>query len=149
MSIKNDIIGNQTRDLPAFSAVPQPTAPPRAPILQIYNSKTVYFSLILEYETKAFCGKIDHESANDASLYLNAMETSVALAGYNSAEPCLEELSVCSKILLTVAAYVLQIVNVIECNKVTNNFIHDLCIDRKVTCVLFLPFCTSHSLITQ
>ena len=33
MSIKNsnDTIGNRTRDLPACSAVPQPTAPPRAP----------------------------------------------------------------------------------------------------------------------
>jgi hypothetical protein len=32
MSMKNsgDTIGNQTRDLPACSAVPQPTAPPRA-----------------------------------------------------------------------------------------------------------------------
>jgi hypothetical protein len=33
MSMKNsnDTIGNQTRDLPACSAVPQPTAPLRAP----------------------------------------------------------------------------------------------------------------------
>jgi len=33
MSTKNasDNIGNRTRDLPACSAVPQPTAPPRAP----------------------------------------------------------------------------------------------------------------------
>jgi hypothetical protein len=32
-SLKNssDSIGNRTRDLPAFSAVPQPTAPPRTP----------------------------------------------------------------------------------------------------------------------
>ena len=34
MSMKNsiDTIGNRTRDLPTCSAVPQPTAPPRAPI---------------------------------------------------------------------------------------------------------------------
>ena len=34
MSKKNskDTIGNRNRDLPAFSAVPQPTAPPRAPV---------------------------------------------------------------------------------------------------------------------
>jgi len=34
MSIKNskDTIGNRTRDLPTCSAVPQPTAPPRAPL---------------------------------------------------------------------------------------------------------------------
>jgi len=31
MKNSNDIIGNRTRDLPACSAVPQPTAPPRAP----------------------------------------------------------------------------------------------------------------------
>ena len=33
MSMKNsyDTIGNRTRDLPAFSAVPQPSAPPRTP----------------------------------------------------------------------------------------------------------------------
>jgi len=30
----NDTIGNRTRDLPACSAVPQPNAPPRAPIRQ-------------------------------------------------------------------------------------------------------------------
>jgi hypothetical protein len=31
MKNSNDTIGNRTRDLPACSAVPQPTAPPRAP----------------------------------------------------------------------------------------------------------------------
>ena len=36
MSMKNsnDTIGNRTRDLPACSAVPQPTALPRAPIIR-------------------------------------------------------------------------------------------------------------------
>ena len=36
MSIKkyNDIIGNRTRDLPACSAVSQPTAPPRTPLIR-------------------------------------------------------------------------------------------------------------------
>jgi hypothetical protein len=35
MSMKNsnDTIGNRTRDFPACTAVPQPTAPPRAPVL--------------------------------------------------------------------------------------------------------------------
>jgi hypothetical protein len=38
MSMKNsnDTIGNRTRDLPTCSVVPQPTAPPRAPV----NSQT-------------------------------------------------------------------------------------------------------------
>jgi len=37
MSMKNFIvtIGNRTRDLPACSAVPQPTAPPRAPVIVV------------------------------------------------------------------------------------------------------------------
>jgi hypothetical protein len=33
MKNSNYIIGNRTRDLPACSVVPQPTAPPRAPSL--------------------------------------------------------------------------------------------------------------------
>ena len=33
MKNSNDAIGNRTRDLPACSAVPQPTAPPRAPVV--------------------------------------------------------------------------------------------------------------------
>jgi len=39
MSLKNssDTIGNRTGVLPACNAVPQPTAPPRAPIIKIYN----------------------------------------------------------------------------------------------------------------
>jgi len=31
MQKSNDTIGNRTRDLPACTAVPQPTAPPRDP----------------------------------------------------------------------------------------------------------------------
>jgi hypothetical protein len=39
MSMKNfnDTIGNRTRELPACSAVPEPTAPPRAPPVLVYN----------------------------------------------------------------------------------------------------------------
>jgi len=33
MKNSNDTIGNRTRDLPACSAMPQPTAPPRIPIM--------------------------------------------------------------------------------------------------------------------
>jgi len=40
MKKSNDIVGNRTRDIPACSAVPQPTAPPRAPIryMKLVNS---------------------------------------------------------------------------------------------------------------
>ena len=39
MKNSNDTIGNRTRDLPACSAVPQPTAPPRAPVCNKYLDK--------------------------------------------------------------------------------------------------------------
>jgi len=35
----NDTIGNRTRDLPACSAVPQPTAPPRTPSIYVLHVK--------------------------------------------------------------------------------------------------------------
>jgi len=40
MSMKkfNDNIGNRTRDLPACSAVPQPTALPRAPVVVLVDT---------------------------------------------------------------------------------------------------------------
>ena len=42
MKNSNDTIGNRARDLPACSAVPQPTAPPRAPTYEdrIQNKRT-------------------------------------------------------------------------------------------------------------
>jgi len=40
MKKSNDTIGNRTRDLPACSVVPQPTALPRAPSTEIKRLKT-------------------------------------------------------------------------------------------------------------
>ena len=50
MSIKksNDTIGNRTRDLPTCSAVPQPTAPPRAPI-HIYSCVLTFKRLLFNF----------------------------------------------------------------------------------------------------
>jgi len=39
MKNSSDTIGNRTRDLPACSAVPQPTAPPRAPRSHVHTFK--------------------------------------------------------------------------------------------------------------
>ena len=44
MKNSNDTIGNHTCDLPAGSAVPQPTAPPRAPT--DFNVYFYFLSLI-------------------------------------------------------------------------------------------------------
>ena len=41
MKNSNYTIRNGTRDLPACSAVPQPTAPPRAPIIIIFINLTL------------------------------------------------------------------------------------------------------------
>jgi hypothetical protein len=51
MSMKNsnDTIGNRTRDLPACSAVPQPTAPPRAPVGYITSLKIPYYDRALKF----------------------------------------------------------------------------------------------------
>jgi hypothetical protein len=47
MSVKksNDTIGNRTRDLPACSAVPQPTAPPRCSLRLLNISEFIDFIL--------------------------------------------------------------------------------------------------------
>ena len=46
MKNSNDIIGNRTRDLPACSAVPQPTVPPRARLI-LYQNYIMYFLFVL------------------------------------------------------------------------------------------------------
>jgi hypothetical protein len=42
MKNSNDTIGIRTRDLPGFSALPQTTAPPRAPYLRAQYLKYLY-----------------------------------------------------------------------------------------------------------
>ena len=46
----NDTIGNQTCDHPACSALPQPTAPPRAPNYQKSGNKNTVTKLALYYK---------------------------------------------------------------------------------------------------
>jgi len=69
MSMKNsiDTIGNRTRDLPACSAVPQPTAPTRAPCgsVSVFIKKNVDFHPLLNFVamsskqfSAAVCSKI-------------------------------------------------------------------------------------------
>jgi hypothetical protein len=47
MSMKNsnDTTRNQTHNLPACSTVPQPTAPPCAPMMTVMNINLPYFSM--------------------------------------------------------------------------------------------------------
>jgi hypothetical protein len=49
MSVKNssDTIGNRTRDVPVCSAVPQPTAPPRAPFCTCIMYKIIIYNFEL------------------------------------------------------------------------------------------------------
>jgi hypothetical protein len=55
MSIKNsnDTIGNRTRDLPVCIAVPQPTAPPRAPTEQLSGRAEFNMDLFSNFENEA------------------------------------------------------------------------------------------------
>ena len=43
MKNSNDTIGNRTRDLPAYSALPQPTVPPGAPefLVDVHKKDTI------------------------------------------------------------------------------------------------------------
>ena len=53
MSIKypNDTIGNRTCDLPACSAVPQPTAPPRAPnAVHTFNIHFSEYKIYIQFD---------------------------------------------------------------------------------------------------
>ena len=52
----NDTIGNRTRDLPACSAVPQPTALPRAPVCE----KWLHENCIVLSKSCMFCGSYKH-----------------------------------------------------------------------------------------
>jgi hypothetical protein len=58
MSMKNsnDTIGNQTRDLPVCSAVPQPTAPPRAQIGVIRFDD--YYNLLISLSLITYSKKL-------------------------------------------------------------------------------------------
>jgi hypothetical protein len=60
MSMKNtnDTIGNRTRDLPTCSAVPQPTALPRAPAAIVVVVVVVVIKIIIIYvlAMKAYVG---------------------------------------------------------------------------------------------
>jgi hypothetical protein len=50
-----EIIGNRTRDFPTYSAVPQPTAPPRSPahsVLEIIYDKVPALKETLDFEQK-------------------------------------------------------------------------------------------------
>ena len=56
MKNSNDTIGNRTRDLPAYSAVPQPTAPPRAPHSDVIVDNWTYV------DTTFFTQNFSHNS---------------------------------------------------------------------------------------
>ena len=53
MKNSSDTIGNRPRDLPACSAVPQPTAPPRTPFLYFFFN--VNHPEVITYINKLHC----------------------------------------------------------------------------------------------
>jgi hypothetical protein len=71
MSMKNfsDTIGDRTRDLPACSAVPQLTAPPRAPftIIKLLNLLQILWDQKIKFEL--ICNKFNIEFSRSEVLY--------------------------------------------------------------------------------
>jgi hypothetical protein len=57
MKNSNDTIGNRTRDLPACSSVPQPTAPRRAPYILQSDSFTLC-KLYIKIANSVLCSNI-------------------------------------------------------------------------------------------
>ena len=56
METSHDAIGSRTRDLPAFSAVPQPTAAPRAPFNKLTTLKGLSYVRFLNLFVCGFFG---------------------------------------------------------------------------------------------
>jgi hypothetical protein len=60
MKNSNDTIGDRTRDLPTCIAVPQPTAPPRAPLYMVFweNKQCImYVCMELNFWYRSFTFK--------------------------------------------------------------------------------------------
>ena len=79
MKNSSDTIGNRTRDVPACSAVPQPTAPPRAPKRYINEDKIVpntdnfMIFAILYFYNFTLVTDITVQNNNEISLHLKPM----------------------------------------------------------------------------
>ena len=69
MKNSNDTIGNRTRDLPASSAVPQRTAPPRAPPLQRGVSCTVNTEHCVRKRTRNVVRLVEEQESHCAVGY--------------------------------------------------------------------------------
>ena len=75
----NDTIGNRTRDLPTCSAMPQPTALPRAPFciyISVYAILSPKMSLLFMFPDQIFCKII-----NPLNAELNPICYLLALSG--------------------------------------------------------------------
>ena len=108
----NETIGNRTRDLPACSAVPQPTAPPRAPINDI---KYIFKAMLCESVRIIKIRLVAHCSLDSSSHCFSKLR-SVRVNGpksmpficrvQNSAQVCT---SVCSRVYQTLMSPSLRI----------------------------------------
>jgi hypothetical protein len=63
MKNENDTPGNRTRDLPACSAVPQPTAPPRNSSLMDLMTEGTEFLILTAYWFSTYCLPFSRQSA--------------------------------------------------------------------------------------
>ena len=106
MSMKNsnDTIGNRTRDIPACSAVPEPTAPPRAPTQhtvmapksQLYYSILLYRSTVLNFTQEQAT-----KAQRRGEMYSSALSLTSALdgGGWLTSAPALYHLEITRSLL--------------------------------------------------
>jgi len=69
MSMKNfnETIGNRTRNLPACSAIPQPTAPSSTPVLTLVQTKQIRMNIHKQNNTKNI---INHTKKINKSIHI-------------------------------------------------------------------------------
>ena len=73
------LIGNRDRDLPACSAMPQPTAPPRAPSGNLYTNKFLWYSFLLQPEWSSALLRADRRIKSLEKLQLSHRESNPRL----------------------------------------------------------------------
>jgi hypothetical protein len=66
MKISSDTIGNRIRDLPTYSAVHQPAAPPRTPRLQVIHSKC--FRVVGNHPRHTSVSHMHHNTVNNEPI---------------------------------------------------------------------------------
>ena len=86
MKNSNDTIGDRTRDIPACSAVPQPTAPPRAPCFTQLHVDGI--NIATEINVKQFVSYVILTASKLLIKYAEYIEVNVEFAPGGNLQEC-------------------------------------------------------------